>query len=144
MRFSLTKFPQKLDFLIAGLNPRSQKRDLGQPIVVSAYVNDWTLGRIFDSAAEDFVGQGSSIALAKKDVTHPINDWIDIGPVKVDMGNAFCALLEVDEQRSDGICDRGAPGMEDLIRSISKPVDLQKFGEVRGVSPFHLHKVDEG
>jgi hypothetical protein len=103
--------------------------------VASTDVNDGSLGGIFNSAAEDFMGQRRSIALTKKDVTDTVDDGADIGPVKIDMGYAPRRLLEVNEQCGDGIWDRGAPGMEDLIRSILKPLDLQVFGEVGGVSP---------
>ena len=88
-------------------------------------MDDRTLGGIFDRAAQDFVGQGSRIAFTKKDVTHDIDHRVDVGPVKVDVGDASGGLLEVNEQRGDGIGDRGAPGVEDATGPFANPLDAE-------------------
>jgi hypothetical protein len=36
----------------------------------SAYVHDGTVGKIFDSAAQDFMGKWRGVALAKEDEAH--------------------------------------------------------------------------
>ena len=88
-------------------------------------MDDRALGRVFDGAAQDFVGQGGGVALAQEDKPHHVDDRVDIGPVKVDMGDASGGLLQVNEQSGDGIGNGGAPGMEDAVGAFADPVDME-------------------
>jgi hypothetical protein len=71
-----------------------------------------TMSGIFDGSAKDFVGERGGISLAKKDKPHDISHWIDVGPVKIDMGIAPGGLLKIDQQRSDRVGYYGTSGMQ--------------------------------
>ena len=64
--------------------------------------------------------------------------------MKVGVRDAAGGLLQVDEQRGDGIGDRGTPGMEDTMGAFSHSLDLEIFGEVRGASSLHFYKANWG
>ncbi len=98
-------------------------------------MDDWALSRVFDGTAQDFMGQGGSIAFTEKDEPHDVNHRIDVCPVKVDVGDASGGLLQVDEQSGNGIGDRGAPGVEDTIGAFAEAPGSKRYSVKSEVSP---------
>ena len=93
-------------------------------------MDDGALGGVFDGAAEDLMGQWGGIAFAQEDKPHQVDDGVNVGPVKVDVGNAFRRLFDLDEESGDGVGNGGAPGMEYTIGTIAGPLDSDCFGEL--------------
>ena len=50
--------------------------------------------------------------------------------------------LKIDEQGSDGIGDGSTPGMQHTIGAFAVSLEAETFGELGGVSPLDLNKVD--
>ena len=90
------------------------------------------------------MGKRGSVPFSKKDVPHIVHGRVDIGPVKVGVRNTSGGLVEVNEERGDGIGNSSARGTEDTVATFTDPVDLEIFREVGGVSPLHPEKVDRG
>ena len=100
-------------------------------------MNDWTLGRVFNGAAEDLVGKRRGVPFAKKDVPHNIHDRVDIGPVEVGVRDTSGSPLQVNEKRGDGIGNCRAPWHEKcgFDPASVNPVDLQRYSVKSEVSP---------
>ncbi len=105
-------------------------------------MNDGPLGRVLDGAAEDFMGEWGRIALSQKDEAHYIRNRVDVGPVKVNMGDTASGALQVHQQSSEGIRDDCASGIEDTIVAIAPPVHEKMFGKVGGVSTLYFEEVN--
>ena len=88
------------------------------------------MSRVFDGPAQDLVGKRRRIPFPKKDVPHRVYDRVDIGPVKVGVRDTSGGLIQVNEERGNGIGNSSARGTEDTVAAFADPLDLEIFREV--------------
>ena len=106
-------------------------------------MDDGPLGGVFDSAAQDFVGQWGGIPFAQEDKPQQVDDRINVSPMEVDLGNASSRFFQLNEESCDGIGNGRACGTEHTIGTFAASLNGNRFGEFGGVSALHLNEVDE-
>ena len=59
------------------------------------------------------------------------------------MGGASRCMLDVNEQRGNGIGNRRALGMQDTTGAIASPFDAKNVGKVLSVASLYLEEKDQ-
>ena len=77
-----------------------------------ADMDDGAMVNIRDGFAQDFVGEGSCVAFAKKKETEHVCDRVAFFPLEIDVRDAAGHAFDVDKDGRDGVCNHRAARAE--------------------------------
>src|SRR5687767_11040610 len=100
----------------------------------SANVDTRALERVADGLAQDLTGDRRGVTLAQREVLQHVGDRVALRPAEVRVGSLLGRLLDVQEQRRDGVGDGGALAAKHAVPAHLHAAHVEVLAEVRSVA----------
>jgi hypothetical protein len=96
--------------------------------------------RIFNGAAQNFVGEWGDIAFAKKQEPEEVRDWIAFAPIEIGVRHFAGCLFEIDQEGGERIGNHRTRRPKDPVFANAFAGYHKILPEVRGVARFDLEE----